>query len=244
MASETTVAVFVEEDCHACERTLSELEQIRTHYPQIAIKVYDRKLDREQFEKYKVHAVPAIFVNEKLASYGAWKTSDLEELFKTQSTNYKYTKVTVENNALSRAVLSGLAGTAVMTLVMLMGPLMGMPEMNIGQMLGGFMGIPHALGWIAHFMVGTVLALIYVYLFSSRLPGAPWPRGALYGLLLWLVSQIMVNPMMGAGVFASNTPAPFMMVMGSLMGHLAYGAVVGGVYGSGSSKQSVAVSQS
>ena len=45
------------------------------------------------------------------------------------------------------------------------------------------------------------------------------------------MAQILVSPMMGAGVFAVNTPAPILMVMGSLMGHVVYGAVVGFVYG-------------
>jgi hypothetical protein len=130
-----------------------------------------------------------------------------------------------------KAAAAGLAGTLAMTMLMLMAPIMGMPEMNIGKMLGGFMGIPEAIGWIAHFMIGIVLALIYVYVFSSKLPGNGIVRGALYGLIPWFVSQIMVNPMMGAGLFASNTPAPILTVMGSLMGHLVYGAVLGGVYG-------------
>lgn len=142
-----------------------------------------------------------------------------------------------------KAVLAGLAGTLVMSIFMLMAPLMGMPSMNIGKMLGDFMGIGEAAGWIAHFIIGTVLALMYAYLFASRLPGNRIVRGALYSLIPWFVSQVMVNPMMGAGLFASNTPAPMLMVAGSLMGHLAYGAVVGGVYGLGpalSGKEAVA----
>lgn len=132
-----------------------------------------------------------------------------------------------------KAVAAGLIGTLVMTIVMLMAPLMGMPPMPIGKMLAGFMGIPEVFGWIAHFMIGTVLALIYVYFFVTRLKGNGFVRGAVYGLLPWFAAQVMVNPMMGAGVFALNTPAPFLMVMGSLIGHLVYGAVLGGVYGTG-----------
>lgn len=130
-----------------------------------------------------------------------------------------------------KSIAAGISGTIAMTLLMIMAPLMGLPEMNIGKMLSSFMGIPEALGWAAHFMIGSTLALIYVYGFAQRLPGSSWLQGALYGLIPWLASQIMVNPMMGAGIFASNTPAPVATVMGSLMGHLVYGAVVGGVYG-------------
>lgn len=140
-----------------------------------------------------------------------------------------------------RAVLAGIVGTAIMTMVMLMGPAMGMPEMNIGQMLGDFMGVPVAAGWFGHFMIGTVLALIYALVFSGILPGKPALKGALYGLFPWVLAQVAVNPMMGAGIFALNTPAPLMMVMGSLMGHLVYGIVVGAVYGRATSRAEVAV---
>lgn len=134
----------------------------------------------------------------------------------------------------SKAVGSGVAGTIVMTIMTMIAPMMGMPEMDIPRMLADFMGLPVLIGWLAHFMVGTVLALIYAYSFIQKLPGAPWLKGALYGHFPWLLAQIMVNPMMGAGVFAMNTPAPMMMVMGSLLGHIVYGAVVGLVYGTGS----------
>ncbi len=132
---------------------------------------------------------------------------------------------------LTKAIIAGLAGTAAMTVMMLMGPLMGMPEMNIGRMLAGFMGIPVPIGWAAHFMIGTVLAVIYAAVFAARLPGSALMKGMLFGLIPWFMAQVVVNPMMGAGVFAVNTPAPAAMVMGSLIGHLVYGAVLGGVYG-------------
>lgn len=144
---------------------------------------------------------------------------------------------------LTKALLAGVAGTVAMTVLTFIAPMMGGPEMNIPQMLADFMSVPVIVGWIAHFMIGTVLALIYVYILIERLPGVPWIKGALYGLFPWFLAQIMVNPMMGAGIFAVNTPAPMMMVVGSLMGHLVYGGVVGAVYGSRGSSKSIPVSQ-
>ena len=141
----------------------------------------------------------------------------------------------MQTNNVTKTVFAGLAATAVMTMIMLMAPLMGMPEMNIGKMLGEFMGVPTAVGWLAHFMIGTVLAIIFARILFSRLPGSPVVKGLLFGLVPWFVAQVMMNPMMGAGLFASNTPAPMMMVMGSLLGHAVYGAVLGGVYGRASS---------
>jgi len=126
-----------------------------------------------------------------------------------------------------RAILAGAVGTAVMTMLMLAAPLMGMPKMAIGEMLGSFLGIGSALGWAMHAMIGLVLAGIYALGFAERVPGAPAVRGAVYGFLVFLVAQLVIMPMMGAGVFSGgNIP----MIMGSLLGHLAYGGVVGATY--------------
>lgn len=144
---------------------------------------------------------------------------------------------------LTKALLAGVVGTIAMTMLTYIAPMLGMPEMNIPQMLSGFMGVPIVAGWLAHFMIGTMFAFVYVYIFIERLPGAPWLKGALYGLLPWFLAQIMVNPVMGAGVFALNTPAPMLMVVGSLMGHVVYGAVLGAVYGGSALSKSIPVPQ-
>lgn len=126
-----------------------------------------------------------------------------------------------------RAILAGLAGTAAMTMLMLAAPMMGMPPMNIGEMLGSMMGGVVALGWAAHLMIGVVLAVVYAAVFARRLPGPGPVRGALYGVAPWLMAQLVVMPMMGAGLFSGSA----MVAAGSLMGHLVYGAVLGAVYG-------------
>ncbi len=126
-----------------------------------------------------------------------------------------------------RAIVAGLAGTAAMTMLMTMAPAMGLPPMNVPAMLGSMMGGNVILGWVAHFLTGTVLALGYAALFASRLPGHAAARGALYSLLPWLMAGLVVMPMMGRGFFSGAILA----AVGSLMGHLLYGAVIGTVYG-------------
>lgn len=144
---------------------------------------------------------------------------------------------------LTKALLAGVVGTVAMTMLTFIGPMMGMPEMDIPKMLAGFMGVPIVAGWLAHFMVGTGFAVVYAYVLESRIPGSSFVKGALYGLIPWFLAQVMVNPMMGAGVFALNTPAPMLMVVGSLMGHLVYGGVLGAAYGSSGLKKSIPVPQ-
>lgn len=139
---------------------------------------------------------------------------------------------------LGRAIVAGLVGTAVMTLVGLYAaPLMGIPPMNPAQMLAGAMGGAALLGWLAHFMIGSILAVGYA-LVASAIPGPAVARGALYGLAPFLLAQIAVMPMMGMPFFSGSVS----LAMGSLVGHLVYGGVVGAIYGTGGPVPSVATS--
>lgn len=135
-----------------------------------------------------------------------------------------------------RAVLAGIVGTAAMTMLMLGAPLMGMPKMPIGDMLGSFLHTGSAAGWAMHVVIGLVLAAIYAAWFAARLPGGPVLRGAIYGFGVFLVAQLVVTPMMGGGVFSGGQMA---MIVGSLMGHLVYGVLVGAVYGGGAKASQV-----
>jgi uncharacterized membrane protein YagU involved in acid resistance len=131
------------------------------------------------------------------------------------------------NSNLGKTILAGLLATTAMTMLMLAAPLMGMPPMNIGAMLRSKKGGMVALVGLAHFMIGTILAVAYGLWFADWLPGAPAARGALFALLPWLVAQLVMMPMMGMGLFSGSV----MAALGSLMGHLVYGAVLGGVVG-------------
>lgn len=128
---------------------------------------------------------------------------------------------------IARAVGAGIVGTIVMTVIgAWVAPLMGLPAMNPADMLAGAMGGNVALGWMGHFMIGTVLALIYAAV-ARWLPGPPVLRGALYGLAPYLLAQVVVIPMMGMPLFSGSA----VMAVGSLVGHVVYGGVVGGIYG-------------
>ena len=136
---------------------------------------------------------------------------------------------------LKRAVAAGLVGTAVMTCLMLVAPIVGLPRLAIGQLLStllavsiAFLPIGPAAGWALHVAFGVLLAIIYAAVFAGRLPGRPAARGALYGVLVFVLAQLTFMPLVGAGVF-SRGDVP--MILGSLLGHLVYGGLVGIIYG-------------
>ena len=127
-----------------------------------------------------------------------------------------------------RAVAGGIAGTIVMTVIgLFVAPMMGMPPMNPAEMLAGAMGGSMILGWGGHFMIGIIFAVIYAAVAVSVIPGPPVARGAIFALAPWLAAQLAVMPMMGMPLFSGSMT----MAMGSLVGHLVYGATVGAIYG-------------
>ena len=132
---------------------------------------------------------------------------------------------------LSKTVLGGLAGTLVMTLMMyFVSPMMGV-KMDIAASLGSMLGSSWSLGMMMHFINGTIIfPLIYAFLLFRLLPGGPLTKGISWGVVLWILAQVMVMPMMGGGFFSSQMGG-MMAVMGSLIGHFVYGGLLGWIAG-------------
>jgi len=133
---------------------------------------------------------------------------------------------------IGRAIVGGVAGTAAMTLLMYTAaPMMGV-RMDIAQMLGSMLGNSWAAGLAAHAMNGAIVfPVLFAAVLYTRLSGSPVVRGATWGAILWLIAQVIVMPMMGAGFF-SLAAGGAMAAMASLIAHLAYGSVLGAIAGS------------
>lgn len=130
-----------------------------------------------------------------------------------------------------RAAFAGLVATAVMSSLYIILAWLGTPKVDVAAMLSSKLGWLPFWGWVLHALIGIVLAEIYGLWFAASLSGAMGLRGALYGLLPFLAAQLVVMPLMGGGVFSSTLPQPVWMVGLSLGGHVAYGAVLGWIYG-------------
>ena len=128
-----------------------------------------------------------------------------------------------------RAIFGGLVGTMAMTMMMyLVAPMMGV-RMDIAASLAGMLGAPWAVGLTIHFLNGTVIfPLIYALVLFRYLKGGSTVQGITFGVLLWLMAQLVVMPMMGAGVFSSRMGG-VLAVVASLMAHAVYGALLGSI---------------
>jgi len=133
---------------------------------------------------------------------------------------------------LGKTILGGVAGTVVMTAMMyLVAPMMLGKPMDVAASLGGMLGGSWAMGMLMHLINGSVIfPLIFAYLLYRCLPGEPWLKGTIWGLVLWFLSQALVTPMMGGGMFSAKAGG-LMAVIASLLGHAVYGVLLGAVAG-------------
>ncbi|MFC1878938.1 DUF6789 family protein [Chloroflexota bacterium] len=133
------------------------------------------------------------------------------------------------------AIIAGLVGTLVMTIMMVIAPRMGMPKMDIMGMLGSMFtseqGSAKMIGAVIHFMMGAIFGLIYAFVWSQGIGSATWLWGLIFGAVHTVVIIIMMPIMMKMHPRPPQTDGGLMMVVGQLMGHLVFGLVVALTYG-------------
>ncbi len=80
--------------------------------------------------------------------------------------------------------------------------------------------------------VGLILATIYAGVAEPRLAGSGWRKGMLFSLLPFVLSLVILFPILGIGIFGYDAGAGPLAALGSLVAHLVYGFVLGGFFGS------------
>jgi len=79
-------------------------------------------------------------------------------------------------------------------------------------------------------LVGLFWALLYGYYGAPRLSGPSWLKGMEFSLVPWLLSIFVFFPIMDAGILGKDLGAGPLPVLGNLLLHLIYGAVLGELY--------------
>jgi uncharacterized membrane protein YagU involved in acid resistance len=139
--------------------------------------------------------------------------------------------------AIGRGIASGLVATVVLSAAMLMKHSMGlMPQLDPIGMITAMAGMSSpAAGWIGHFVIGTIFWGIGFAIVSPYLPGPYWLRGTIFALAAWLMMMIVMMPMAGDGLFGLGLG--MMAPVATLLLHVLFGLVLGGVYGLLAGKQ-------
>jgi hypothetical protein len=87
-----------------------------------------------------------------------------------------------------------------------------------------------AVAIAANLVMGLAWAVIYGFDAEPRLSGSGWRKGMLFALGPWLLSIVAFFPIMDGGIFGREIHAGPLPIVGSLILHLVYGAVLGSVY--------------
>lgn len=131
------------------------------------------------------------------------------------------------NTKIQKSIFAGIIGTAIMTVVMMIAPMMGMPKMSPPEMLSGMLGMPVFVGWIMHFMIGIMFAFAYTYLciFKHKISNV-WAKGAVFGVIAFIFAQIMMAIMGMMMPMPAMEGSMMLTMIGSLMGHIIFGMAV------------------
>lgn len=102
----------------------------------------------------------------------------------------------------------------------------------IGQIIAGSPDV--ATGWLYHLFNSAVIGALFGWLLGTRIhgyaSGVSW--GAAYGFAWWILGGLILMPVfLGMPAFAPlMMPEMQMVAMGSLVGHLIYGVILGGLF--------------
>lgn len=139
-------------------------------------------------------------------------------------------------------IVAGLVATAVFTMLLYAAPMMGMPRMDIPQILGSMAlsqgGLALTMGMVMHFIMGLVFATIYAAVWSGLNISVTWWSGLIFGAIHSMVAGVGMNILlaMHKEIKAGRLDNPMKAggakgVAGVVLGHMVFGLVVALVYG-------------
>ena len=107
---------------------------------------------------------------------------------------------------IGRGIVAGFVATVVLSAMMLMKHSMGlMPELDPIALITAMAGASSpTVGWIGHFVIGSIFWGIGFAIVSPYLPGPYFLRGMIFAAGAWLMMMIVMMPMAGAGLFGTG----------------------------------------
>ena len=132
----------------------------------------------------------------------------------------------MRERSMARAMVAGFIATFVMVFLGYFGTRMGFAPLNWADTFRTWIGGEHILGYGMLFIFGIVMAVVYVAFFHDRLPGTSWRRGLFFAVMLWILTGVVLAPVLHMGFFMGSV----VMAMATLVVYLFYGAVLGWIY--------------
>jgi hypothetical protein len=132
-------------------------------------------------------------------------------------------------------LLAGLAATIVLSVLIAIKSAVGLlPAVDTIEMLRQLgtehFGLPASpvAAWIVHFAIGLVWGLVFAGTYDTW-PGGPAAKGAVFAIMIWLLTMSMFMPMVRAGFF--GTSIGLGAALAPLVLYLVFGVILGSVFG-------------
>jgi hypothetical protein len=87
------------------------------------------------------------------------------------------------------------------------------------------------VGWLAHYLIGVIYGVGYLYVVQVILARNPSLTSALvFGLVTLVAPWLIMQPAMGVGVFAMGAPRPWVVRLVNVSMHVVFGASLYGAW--------------
>lgn len=130
-----------------------------------------------------------------------------------------------------KGLVAGFAATVAVSLLEVANTLLGPWASSFPRLLSVMAGTPDlpAVGWLAHFVAGTVVLGPLFAILCPRLPtDTPETKGIVFAVGAFIVMGLTIAPLTGAGVFGMR--AGFGTLAWMILTHAVFGVVLGNVY--------------
>jgi hypothetical protein len=145
----------------------------------------------------------------------------------------------MQSNTFIRTITCGFIATFMMMMIAFMQGGLGLPVIDVGHFLKESFNLVHepavySILWgnIAYYIMGMMLALIWVVFLQNRIPGNWFIQGLIYGVIISLVAGLVVSPLVSSaagesfGLFYMDTWVPGLILLAGLTMHLGYGVIL------------------
>jgi len=129
-----------------------------------------------------------------------------------------------------KGLAAGLVATIVLSVVMLLNSSIGLyPQADLIRLLRNLGTLTTPAAWMDHFIIGVVIwGLLFASYDSVAMRPSYWLKGIIFGVFAWVVMMVAFLPLAGSGFLGSKLEGA--TLVGLLILHLIYGAVLGGAY--------------